>query len=531
MKRILAFLALAVFSFPVYAQQSDCTPPPIKPPIPREVFEKYIEKMLDSTGDGAGSAKEMYDQLDKEFNLSEGLIKVKMGDQVIYMQPKEFLSELQAKRRDESEPQDSWFKGDGSRDKEQIIIEPDGKVKIIFDEGVKKSKDGVFWTSHLFKSRMTNDPQAGERADECGSGGLEIKYEPLPIKVKDPQKLADVYVGGQGAVQLKVTDYLERWCLDGYKFKITVTNPEVMSAPSEVTSNSSGNALVVIKGLKEGESKLKITLNLSDEETGEALNFDFEVAINVLPPEEWSYSMHIYDCMLEPAQEYDMAGDLKVIQTFNEDDYLAHWHVSEFSDARKSGGASYPVIGGFMDELNRDKGIVVGFDIEGLKNRTAKAKKDMNKTERQFKKDVMRFAMSLLRNQLETFTYEGSDNPISCVITPLKEGTMSFNFSKDQLLGFAGIDMNYTPGGAPPELPQITEEEYKQKMTEGMKNFLDSGGVVVIPDFTKVLFVQLGNIFLTMDVAELKVLGGADPHQAAEDMMNVRGTISFSRNK
>ena len=529
MKRILAFLALAVFSLSLYAQ--DCTPPPKRDPVPQSEIEKFIDLLLNGEGDGKGSAKEFFDELDKKYNLSEGLIKAKVGDQEVYMQPKEFFSELMAKRKDESEPKDAWFKGDGRHDKDEIIIHPDGKVQVIFNEDTKRSKDGVNWIIHLFKSKLNDNPKEGEREDECGSGGLEIKYEPLPVKVKEPQKIADVYVGGQGAVQLKVTDYLERWCLDGYKFKITVTNPEVMSAPSEVTSNSTGDALVVIKGLKEGQSKLKLSIDLTDSETGDVLKFEQEIAIDVLPAEEWSYSMHIYDCMLEPAQEYDLTGEFKVIQTFNEDERLVHWHVSEFSDAKKSGGASYPVIGGFMDELNRDKGIVMGIDIEGLKNRTAKAKKDMNKTERQLKKDAMRFAMSLLRNQLETFTYEGSDNPISCVIAPMKEGTQSFEFGNVELLGISGMDMSFTPGGAPPEMPKMSEEEYKQKMQEGMNNYLESGKVVVIPDFTKMMFVSMGNIFLTMDVAELKVLGGADPYQAAKDMINVRGTLTFTRNK
>ena len=528
MKRIFAFLALAALALPIQAQ--DCTPPPIYDGVPQSALGEFVEDIMDTTGMVEGSAKRMYDRLDPVYHISDGLIKEVVGGQIVYMEPKEFFSNLRAKRRNQSEPQDSWFKGDGSHDSETTIIEPDGKVQVIYDDNVKRTKYGVFRISHLFKSRMTNNPQAGERVDECGSGGVEIKYAPLPIKVKEPQKLADVYVGGNGAVQLKVTDYLERWCLDGYKFKVSVTNPEVMSAPSEVTSNSSGNALVVIKGLKEGESKLKISLDLTDEVTGESLKFDFEMSINVLPPEDWSYSMHIYDCMLEPAQEYDMSGSLKVIQTFNEDDRLVHWHVSEFSDAHRSGGASYPVIGGFMDELNRDKGIVMAFDLEGLKARTDKAKKDMKKTERQLKKDAMRFAMSVLRNKLETFTYEGSDNPISCIITPLTPGTQSFEFGNEELLGFAGIDMTATPGGAPPEMPQMTEEEYRQRMTEGMKDYLESGAIVVIPDFTKMLFVSMGNIFLTMDIAELKVLGGADPYQAAKDMMNVRGTITFTQN-
>ena len=572
MKRILALAtALALFaalSVSLYAQ--DCKLPPRRGPVPQAEIERFIDKLLNSPGDGKGSAKEFFDELDKEYNLSEGLIKVNVGGQEIYMEPKEFFSELMAKRFDDSEPQDAWFKGSGEH--EEVVIEPDGKVKVIFKEETKKKEGRVNWIIHLFKSNMSSDENQSDPNKGIGSGGLEIKYDPLPVKVHKPEKVADVYEGGRGAIRFKVTDHLERYCLDGYTFKVTVPDASGVEVPAEVTTGSNGTATLVLKGKKEGKYKVKVAIHQADiGEDGGSLDYEEEFEVEVLPAEQWSYNLEVLDQMLQPFDYYYLTGTFKVVQDIDEDDQPI-WSIQECSEAvkvpladhmesgtitfyssqergnrtaaenennvNKGTGTSngpYPVEGYFMNPYDRTQGVILVFNKEKMMQDTKAAEKQMKATEKRLKKDLRKMVLFTLTGRHQSFDFIGSSDPIFCIMTPLNQGTKSYNWGNETLLNMTGIempDMSAAQEGAAPQeppMPQMSQEEYEKNMQENLTKYFKDGNVVVIPNYYKLVFLNFGNLILTWEVAMVKAEMGMSAKQAADEIMGVQGSITFTR--
>lgn len=570
MKRILALAVFAALSFSLYAQNSDCTPPPKRDPVPQWAIEKFIDKLLNSTGDGFGSAKEFFDELDKEYNLSEGLIKVNVGGQEIYMEPKEFFSELMAKRFDDSEPSDAWHRGSDGH--EEFNEETKGGEKTVFKEETKKKQGRVNWIIHLFKSNQSSDPNQSDPNKGIGSGGIEIKYDPLPIKVKEPEKIAEVYEGSRGAIRFKVTDYLERYCLDGYTFKVVVSDSGGVEVPAEVTTGSNGTATLVLKGKKEGKYKVKVSIHQSDAgEEGGSLDYEKEFEVEVKPAEHWSYNLEVLDQMLQPFDYYLLTGKFTVCQDLD-DYYQPVWTIKECSDASKTrlaehmesgtitfytsqergnrtaaenennknegigtGNGPYPVEASFMNPSDRTQGIVLAFNMQKVMQDAKAAEKQMKATEKRLKKDMRKMVLLMLTGRHQSFDFIGSNDPVYCIMTPLNEGSKSYNWNNETLLKMSGMpvpDMKAMQEGAAPQeppMPQMSQEEYEQNMREGMEKYFKEGNVVVIPNFYKLLFLNMGNLMLTGEMAMAKVAMGMSAEQAADEMMGVQGTITFTR--
>lgn len=570
MKRILALAVFAALSFSLYAQHSDCTPPPKRDPVPQWAIEKFIDKLLNSTGDGFGSAKEFFDELDKEYNLSEGLIKVNVGGQEIYMEPKEFFSELMAKRFDDSEPSDAWHRGSDGH--EEFNEETKGGEKTVFKEETKKKEGRVNWIIHLFKSNQSSDPNQSDPNKGIGSGGIEIKYDPLPIKVKEPEKIAEVYEGSRGAIRFKVTDYLERYCLDGYTFKVVVSDSGGVEVPAEVTTGSNGTATLVLKGKKEGKYKVKVSIHQSDAgEGGGSLDYEKEFEVEVKPAEHWSYNLEVLDQMLQPFDYYCLTGTFNVCQDLD-DYYQPVWTIKECSKASKTqlsehiesgtltfytsqergnrtaaenennvnkgtstSNGPYPVEAYFMNPSDRSQGVIIAFNMEKVMQDTKAAEKQMKTTEKRLKKDMRKMVLLMLTGRHQSFDFIGSSDPVYCIMTPLNEGSKSYNWNNETLLKMSGMpvpDMKaMQEGGVPqePAMPQMSQEEYEQNMREGMEKYFKEGNVVVIPNFYKLLFLNMGNLMLTGEMAMAKVAMGMSAEQAADEMMGVQGTITFTR--
>ena len=571
MKRILALAVFAALSFSLYAQNSDCTPPPKRDPVPQWAIEKFIDKLLNSTGDGFGSAKEFFDELDKEYNLSEGLIKVNVGGQEIYMEPKEFFSELMAKRFDDSEPSDAWHRGSDGH--EEFNEETKGGEKTVFKEETKKKEGRVNWIIHLFKSNQSSDPNQSDPNKGIGSGGIEIKYDPLPIKVKEPEKIADVYEGSRGAIRFKVTDYLERYCLDGYTFKVVVSDSGGVEVPAEVTTGSNGTATLVLKGKKEGKYKVKVSIHQSDAgEGGGSLDYEKEFEVEVKPAEHWSYNIEVLDQMLQPFDYYLLTGKFTVCQDLD-DYYQPVWTIKECSKASKTQlaehieggtitffssqergnrtaaenennrndgtattGGPYPVEAYFMNPSDRSQGVILAFNTQKMLEDTKAAEKQMKATEKRLKKDIRKMVLFTLTGRHQSFDFIGSSDPIYCIMAPLNDGSKTFKWGNETLLKLAGFempDMSAMKDGAGPQeppMPEKTQEEYEQQMKENMEQFFKEGNVVVIPNFYKIFFLNTGNLILTWEVAMVKAeMGITSAEEAVDQMMGVQGTITFTR--
>lgn len=571
MKRILALALLAALSVSLYAQSSDCTPPPMRADVFPGDYQKHIDKMLNGTGEIDGFAKDMLDDFDKECNLRKGLIKYQFPDgKVVYMEPNSLSSSLEGQRKDGSSPKDYYQEGEpkSSRTRE-VRSWLNSKNFIVVTE---PRPDGVNYLSSMLESNMSED---GKQADTtiAGLGSISIWYTPMPIKVKEPEKVAEVYEGGKGAVKFKVTDYLERYCLEGYSFKVSVGNPETLSAPQEVTTGSDGTAFLVLKGNKEGKTKVTVNFDLEDPASGSSLHYSYEMEIEVLPAEKWSYNLEVLDQMLQPFDYYYLSGTFNVVQDIDENN-LPVWTIKDCSDAVKvridhmdggtitlfssqergnrtaaenennrnegigTSGGPYPVEASFMNPNDRSQGVVIGFNMQKVMQDTKAAEKQMKATEKRLKKDLRKMVIFSLTGRHQSFDFIGSSDPVYCVMAPLNEGSKEFKWGNETLLKLAGFEMPdmsaMQEGGAPqePPMPEMSQGEYEQKMKEGMEQFFKEGNVVVIPNFYKVLFLNTGNLMLTWEVAMAKAgLGLTSAEEAVDQMMGVQGTITFTREK
>ena len=53
--------------------------------------------------------------------------------------------------------------------------------------------------------------------------------------------------------------------------------------------------------------------------------------------------------------------------------------------------------------------------------------------------------------------------------------------------------------------------------------------MVVIPNYYKLVFLNFGNLILTWEVAMVKAEMGMSAKQAADEIMGVQGSITFTR--
>ena len=440
MKRILAFLALAVFSLSLYAQ--DCTPPPIVGDVYPGDLEPHVDKVLKGIGNGEGSAKALLDDLDPVCHLRDGLIKYNLDGQVVYYEPYSWLSEVQGQRRDSSQAEDAYREGTFRKGGLRKVNEwKDAKS---FETKTEAKEQGVNRTAHFFKSNQSTGAQPKDSV-EMGAAGFSIWYAPMPIKVHPPKMVADVYEGGRGAIKLKVTDEKERWCLDGYTFKITVMNPETMAVEEQtVTTGPDGNATIKLDGLKKGNGRLRVYLYLADPESGAYVEVEEYFNIEVKEPEKWEYTLNIHDQFTLPAHDYTLTGDFSFISSLGDDD-LPHFKMLELSKVNKSDGGSFDVMGDFITETSREDGVSLGFDINGILSRTRQtvgAHMDMAAEE-------FAYIMSGGMTGMQTMD---SQNPVTGFLALLEEGTWSAKLNI--------YDLDKISGGMPaPTESEPTEEE------------------------------------------------------------------------
>ncbi|MBR3500891.1 MAG: hypothetical protein IKO04_05770, partial [Bacteroidales bacterium] len=242
-----------------------------------------------------------------------------------------------------------------------------------------------------------------------------------------------------------VTDEKERWCLDGYTFKITVMNPETMAVEEQtVTTGPDGNATIKLDGLKKGNGRLRVYLYLADPESGAYVEVEEYFNIEVKEPEKWEYTLNIHDQFTLPAHDYTLTGDFSFISSLGDDD-LPHFKMLELSKVNKSDGGSFDVMGDFITETSREDGVSLGFDINGILSRTRQtvgAHMDMAAEE-------FAYIMSGGMTGMQTMD---SQNPVTGFLALLEEGTWSAKLNI--------YDLDKISGGMPaPTESEPTEEE------------------------------------------------------------------------
>ena len=214
MKRIaFVFLLLAshAASLSLCAQE---TTPPLRGEVGRDDFFPHIEALIQPDTEPAGTARALFNALDARANLREGLRKHPLDGQLVYFAPYAFRVDIMAHRSDGSEPQDIYAAGE-SRHTGSTIRVRESKNATDFVEKTEFNNEGFFWTASAVTSHDKDENS------EKGSAGIEVWYSPLQVHVKSVEETAPVYEGGVGAVEMLLTDTGDRWCIDGYTFKLS----------------------------------------------------------------------------------------------------------------------------------------------------------------------------------------------------------------------------------------------------------------------------------------------------------------------
>jgi len=532
-KRFAILAAALLAAAGLYAQE---TLPPVRGEVSYDTMEPYLQAYFDAT---LPNAKAMLDGIDAEKNLRKGTQRFLLDGQEVYYEAYSLSASLMAKRLDGSEPQSLYSEGPERRTGREYKVK-EGIGDQPFVVRTERAHEGIWWgvdASYKYESSDTKTTTTEEgtvtetkEQQKVAVSLITAWYSPMKVHFKELKEIAPVYEGGTGAAELLLTDLQDRYCLDDYIIDVESSNPEIFTLPvSQVITGKNGRTDILIKGVKEGKAKLTAKIHLSDPDTGSYVDAEKTIEIEVKPAEEWKYSFNVHDAYMEPADDYVLTGSFKVIQTMGADS-LVHYQMKEISDATKSNAGSYPVDGGFMDELNPEKGLVFGFNLQQSVADAKLAEKNQKAWEKEFRRDIMRLMKCVMFGKVETFTYQSSTDPISVAIVPFSEGTHTFEFSAATISEMSGIEIPMD-GSTPAPMPQKSEEEMRQQMMENMQAKMDGKHCLVLPEFKKMLFVQVGNMLLLEYKGVMLAASGASMTTMTKELMCVRGSCTLTRVK
>lgn len=406
--------------------------PPIRGNFSASELSPFIEAEWNAIGDAAGSARRMFDAFDSKANLRGGLMKNNLKGQTVYWEQYALNSSIIVHRADSTEAQDQFREGsarhtgysyktkdtDGTRSFERTEFMDEGFVCIwnlvqSFDSSHKKA-------------------DAANAKSLSGTGDIQVWYTPLKVHVKSTENVFPVYEGGTGAMDFYLYDLQDRWCIDGYTFKVTSMNTEIFTVEQpEVTTDGSGKAHIRLHGVTKGKGRLRIYLNLSQPENNSYVEVEEYYDVEVLEAEKWSYSMSVHDQFTLPAQNYSMSGKFSVAGSLDEND-IPHWKVLEASPVSRSGGGTFNTMGDFINSDSREDGVVLGFDVNGILNR-AEGAVGANL-------GVIAEAFQyMVTGQAQT---TNSKNVVTSLMATLEEGSWPFRFDIRMMEQFAGSSVS-----------------------------------------------------------------------------------------
>ena len=420
MKRIAISIIILVCHAASLSLTAQETNPPLRGEVGRDDFFPHIEALIQPGTEPAGTARALFSALDARASLREGLRKHPLDGQLVYYAPYAFRVDIMAHRADGSEPQDIYAAGE-SRHTGGTVRVRESKNATEYVENTEFNNEGFFWTASAVTSHDKDEKS------ERGSAGIEVWYSPLQVHVKSVEETAPVYEGGVGAVEMLLTDTGDRWCIDGYTFKLTSMNTDIFTVEAAtVTTGANGKARIRLHGVKAGHGRLRLYLYLAQPETGSYVQVEEYIDVEVKEPEKWTYDISVHDSFSLPARDYSLHGDFEVTCTLDEADQL-HYTMPNCSDVSKSDGGSFNVMGTFIDEADREGGFFLGFDMWGVVGR---AQNFANNIPQRLADHFTEWATVMQGGQGEVTK---SRKPITFIMALLKEGSVSFEITEENM--------------------------------------------------------------------------------------------------
>lgn len=431
MKKLLFTVALAALSFFATSPSASAQgTPPLRGDFSASELSPFIEALWSGTGDGAGAARQMFDAMDSRAKLRGGLVKKNLKGQMVYWEHYALSSFISVHRADSTEVQDSYSEGAArhtgssyktreSKDATRYIERTD-----FMDEGFVSIWDG-------FQSFDSSHKKASKDKSMSGEAAAEVWYTPLKVHIKSAETTVPVYKDCTGAVDITLTDTQDRWVIDGYTLKVTSMNTGIFTVETEeVSTGADGKARIRIHGVKEGKGRLRVYLYLAQPENNCYVEVEDYFDVEVLEPEKWTYDIAVHDEFTLPAHDYTMHGSFSVVASLGEDD-LPHWQMLDVVPVTRSGGGSFHAQGEFLTPSVREDGVVLGFDIQGIYNRTGGAVAANLNT------GLEGIAYALSGGQMELQTTD-SKNVVTAMLALLQEGSWSYYFNVPLMEQFAG---------------------------------------------------------------------------------------------
>ena len=510
MKRLFLLTALAALSFSAVAQST----PPLRGEFSASELSPFVEAEWNASGDAAGSARRMFDALDSRAKLRDGLMKNNLKGQMVYWEHYALSSSIIVHRADSTEAQDLYSEG-SARHTGYSYKTRDTKDGISYFERTEFMDEGFVSIWSLVQSfDDSHNKEVAKDKSMSGEAGMEVWYTPLKVHIKSTENVFPVYEGGTGAMDFYLSDLQDRWAIDGYTFKVTSMNTNVFTVEQpEVTTDGEGKAHIRLHGVEKGKGRLRVYLSLAQPENNCYVQVEEYYDVEVLEAEKWSYSMSVHDQFTLPARDYSMQGQFSVSGTLDEED-VPHWLTSDISPVSRSGGASFSAQCEFINPDKREDGVVFGFDIQGIMNRTEGAVADNLGTA------LEGIAYAFSGGQMELQTAE-SRNVVTAMLLTLEEGSWPYLFNvqlMEQLSGasMTGTDLNSLEA-AGKELEAKQQQQEQEQSKNDKKKPKKKGLLRELRDGLKALD-ELGSMDLPeIDFSKMEGMGTSayTPQQAA----------------
>ncbi|MBO4466079.1 MAG: hypothetical protein J5748_05320 [Bacteroidales bacterium] len=366
MRRLFLVAAMVAIGFSAAAQGT----PPLRGAFSASELSPFVEAEWNASGDAAGSARRMFDAFDGRANLREGLVKKELKGQTVYWEHYALHSSIIVHRADSTEAQDIFTEG-AARHTGYSYKTRDTNDGISYFERTDFMDEGfvsIWALAQSFDSSHKNE--INKDKSMSGEGNIEVWYTPLKVHIKSAENVFPVYEGCTGAMDFYLSDLQDRWAIDGYTFKVTSMNTDIFTVEQpEVTTDAEGKAHIRLHGVEKGKGRLRVYLYLAQPENNCYVQVEEYFDVEVLEAEKWSYSMSVHDQFTLPAHDYSMHGEFSVAGSLDEEDQ-PHWVVLEPTPVSRSGGGTFTTQGEFLTPTVREDGIVLGFDIMGILNRT-----------------------------------------------------------------------------------------------------------------------------------------------------------------
>ena len=434
MKKLFLTLTLAAVCLSAAAQST----PPLRGDFSATELGPFIEALWSGSGDGAGSARQMFDALDSRANLREGLMKNNLKGQTVYWEHYALSSHILVHRADSTEAQDSYREG-SERHTGYTYKARESKDATHYTEHTDFMDEGYVSIWHGFQSFDSSHKKEGVSKDKSMSGEATVTvwYTPLKVHIKKTELYFPVYEGCTGALDFYLSDLQDRWNIDGYTFKVTSMNTGVFTVEQpEVTTDAEGKGRIRLHGVEKGKGRLRVYLYLGQPENNCYVEVEEYFDIEVMEKEKWNYTLAVHDQFTLPAHDYTMHGGFSVAGSLDEEDQ-PQWVMLDVEPVTRSGGGSFHAQGEFLTPSVREDGVVLGFDIQGIYNRAGGA------VSANLGAGFEGLAYALSGGQTGYETAD-SKNVITAMLTLLEEGSWSYLFNVQMMEQLSGSSVSGT---------------------------------------------------------------------------------------